>query len=334
MKKMLCFAFLMMIINITNVFANSTIPTLDEIVNKFNTQEDIVYINNNGGSAVAKTENNKIIVETKSSEGNYHIEFPLNGNILSSTVKQDDFNGALIIMYLINAIGLCHGYNDGDLQATLNSEEILNYEVENEGVEMIINPDGQVNFKTDISKKIPLVDVTNVYIGVEDLDDLKEFISGNGSAEMSKGNVWFNKSGYYGENTLLVAEKNELTKNTYNSILSIIEVMFESQDVVDYFKNNYKSIGNNKEFTGVKIEVNPVKDDWENGLIPDDSGYKFVRISIDKNDINELNLSGNINSPENPDTGEVHQLTILFVILVIVNIVFLYFRKKNLFHNI
>jgi len=37
---------------------------------------------------------------------------------------------------------------------------------------------------------------------------MKEFISGDGSADAEEGNVWINKSGYDGDNTLLITEKN------------------------------------------------------------------------------------------------------------------------------
>ena len=117
----------------------------------------------------------------------------------------------------------------------------------------------------DITKKIPLVDFSNTYIEVSDLQDLKKYISGDGSAEKSKGNIWFNKSGYDGEYTLLVAEKGNLTENTYKSVLSILEVMFDNDKVIQHFKNNYPNISTgDKEFKGFNIKVNPKeKTQWE-----------------------------------------------------------------------
>ena len=50
-----------------------------------------------------------------------------------------------------------------------------------------------------------MLDLSNDYFKVEDLDFGKEFIAGDGSSNQSKGNVWYNKSGYDGDNTVLVA---------------------------------------------------------------------------------------------------------------------------------
>ena len=136
----------------------------------------------------------------------------------------------------------------------------------------------------DITKKIPLADFSDTYIEVSDLQSLKEYISGEGSAEKRKGNIWFNKSGYDGEYTLLVAEKGNLTENTYKSVLSILEVMFNNDKVIQYFKSNYPNISSgDKEFNGFSIKVNPTdKTEWEESLIPSDRGYEFIRIVIDK----------------------------------------------------
>ena len=46
---------------------------------------------------------------------------------------------------------------------------------------------------------------------------------------------------------------------------------------------NYPEITSaTKEFAGIKIEVNPTKTESEQTAIPDSSGYKFVRMTIDK----------------------------------------------------
>ena len=122
--------------------------------------------------------------------------------------------------------------------------------------------------------------MSNAYVKVSDLEDLRSFISGDGSAQQIKGNIMFYKSGYDENNTLLVAEKNQLTDNTYKSILSLIEVMFDSSKAADYFKTNYSSLSiGNKEFKGFKVEVNPSKTEEED-MVPSNS--EFVRVTIDK----------------------------------------------------
>ena len=242
-----------------------------------------------------------MIITSKVYDEDKEFEYKLDGNVLSITLNKDDFIGSMVTTHLVDSIGQLHGYKDGKLILTLNSEEIMNYTIEKEGYEIKQLDDGMVSIKVDLSKKIPLIDISKIYIKVTDLQNSKKYISGDGCAEKAKGNIWFNKCGYNGENTLLVAEENNLTENTYKSILSIIEVMFDSSKASDYFMTNYSGISiGNKEFKGFKIEVNPIKTKWEEKLLPSDSGYKFVRISIDKDLVNSaIDESNNNNTKQN-----------------------------------
>lgn len=331
MKKILIIAFLLLFMGITNVMAE-TAPTLNQIVERFNNSKTVKGFEEGGTKYEASISNNNIIVKVTSTNESKTVEFIVNNNIISTTINNDDFIGMFAIMIITDAIGTLHGYEEGAVNDTLNSEEFIDYRLETEGIELIPNENEKLDFKIDISKKIPLVDVTNVYIGVEDLDDLKEFISGNGSAESSKGNVWFNKSGYNGDNTVLIAEKNNLTQNAYLSLISIIDVMFDSTKVLNYFKENYSSLNGNKEFTGFKIELNPVKNQRENSLIPDDEGYEFMRVTIDKNAVNEL-VSNN-EQTQNPDTGTSEGILSLAIILIVSNVLLFYTKRKNKFLKI
>ena len=127
---------------------------------------------------------------------------------------------SIVTVVLTDCIGQLHGYSDGDLFSTLNSDKINSYTVENEGFEIKETTDKNYQMKIDISKKIPLIDAANIYIEVSDLQDVKKYISGDGFTEKNKGNVWFNKNGYGEEHILRIAEKGGLTDNTYKSILS------------------------------------------------------------------------------------------------------------------
>ena len=263
-------------------------PTLEQIANAFNNCSTVKEYATYGSIWKATSNGNKLTISVVANSTTTNLEYTLEDSVLSANFSGDDaFTGLAVTIVLTDSIGQLHGYSDGELFTTLNSDKISNYTVENEGFEAKETSDKNYQIKIDISKKIPLIDASNVYIEVSDLQDLKSYISGDGSAEKSKGNIWFNKSGYDGENTLLIAEKDNLTDNTYKSILSIIEVMFDSGKASDYFKTNYSGISvGNKEFTGFKIEINPIKTEFEEILIPSDSGYKFARITIDKSLVN------------------------------------------------
>ncbi len=292
-KKILILTIIIVISIGLNVYAAT--PTLDQIVNSFNNCKSVKQIKElaDGNSLTASSTGNTLTITAATNDDSTEIVYTLSDNILSTTLAKDDLSGGIASLYLIDSIGQLQGYEDGELFSTLNSEKITNYTVDKEGIEIKNLEDGSVSIKIDISKKIPLIDLSDSYIEVSDLQDLKNYISGDGSAEKSKGNVWFNKSGYNGENTLIVAEKDNLTDNTYKSILSIIEVMFDSSKASDYFKTNYSGMNvGNKEFSGFKIEINPTKTEFEEGLIPLDSGYKFVRITINKSLVNSA-ITGN-----------------------------------------
>ena len=288
MKKVISIIVLMVFVILficNNAYATSV--TLEQIVEKFNKSSIVDDYKNAGGSISATNDVDSINITVNASEKTENVELLLQGNVLSIEIDQEE-SSALVKAYvtssIIDIIGELHGYQEGELAQTVNSDEAKNYTLEKEGYEVENISETKFKIKVDITKKIPLVDFSNTYIEVSDLQDLKKYISGDGFAEKSKGNIWFNKNGYDGEYTLLVAEKGNLTENTYKSVLSILEVMFDNDKVIQHFKNNYPNISTgDKEFKGFSIKVNPKdKTQWEESLIPSDSGYEFVRIVIDK----------------------------------------------------
>ena len=268
-----------------NVYATSI--TLEQIVEKFNKSSIVDTYKNSGGSISATNDVDSINITATLNGTTEDAELLLQENVLSIEIDQQEDSAVFkvyVTVKVIDIIGELHGYQEGELAQTVNSDEAKSYTLEKEGFEEEKISETKFKIKVDITKKIPLADFSNTYIEVSDLQDIKEYISGDGSAETSEGNVWFNKSGYDGEYTLLVAEKGKLTENTYKSILSILEVMFDNEKVIQYFKNEYPSISTgDKEFEGFSIKVNPKeKTQWEETLNPSYMDCEFVRIVIDK----------------------------------------------------
>ena len=322
MKKILIIFFIICLYSIYNINVNAkTIPTLEQIANKFNNHSTVIEYGSMGTVWKATANNNKIIITTNENNITDTKEYTLDNNILSLEIN--DLTGSVITNVLIDCVEQLHGYPEGEIGPTLQSEKITDYTLEKEGLEIKQNSDGESTVKIDISKKIPLLDFSKEYIEVEDLDFFKEYISGDGSAETKKGYIYINKSGYDGENTVLVAEKNKLTDNSYKSILSVIEVMFDSKEAVNYFKNNYSSISSNKEFVGFKIEINPNKTDFEKSIIPDNSGYKFLRITINKDKVNEeIKNKNNDNKKLMTTNYSKVNLIIIILLLFAINLLF------------
>lgn len=294
-------------------------PTLAQIADKFNNCSTVKEYASYGSVWRATVNGNKLNISMTANGETTNIEYTLRGTILETNLSGDSvLAGAMATVVLTDCIGQLHGYAEGELLSTLGSEKINNYTIENEGFEIINMAENSGTIKIDISKKIPLADMSDVYLEVSDLEDLKRYIAGDGFAEKSKGNVWFNKNGTNGENTVLVAEKNNLTDNTYKSILSILEVMFDTDKAPEYFRANYSGLSvGNKEFTGFKVEVNPTKTEFEEDLIPSDSGYKFVRITINKNlakpQIDKTYKLGDINKDGKVDTKDARLALLAYV---------------------
>ena len=308
MKKKILVSFLVLVfmfINFYTIVCYAASFTLDEIANAFNTSSSVEEYAGYGTIMKATSEENKLIISVEYSGQTDTCEYTLDGSIVSGQFPQDDvFSIGLASIILIDEIAQLHGYAEGEIMDTLNSEEVLNYTVDNEGLEMKQASDGTVDIKIDIDKKIPLITIENEYIEVSDLESLKEYISGDGSAQRTKGDIVFHKTGYDNEATVFVGEEGELTENTYKSILSILQVMFDSEEVVNYFKENYSSISvGNKEFSGFKIEVNPEKSNMEKVVLGTDDTYKFIRITIDK-EVARVAAAGNVEEEQPQEEQE------------------------------
>ena len=305
-KKILCSLLIIIcvFVNLYTIVSYAASVTLSEISDSFNNSSSVQEYASYGTVMKATSEENKLIISVEYSGQTDTCEYTLDGSILTTKFSQENaLSAGIATMILIDAIGQLHGYKDGDLFDTLNSAEVVNYTVENEGFEIKESSDGSIDVKIDIDKKFTLVNVENAYIEVSDLEDIKEYISGDGFAQKSKGNIIMHKSGYDTEATVFVGEEGELTENAYKSVLSILQVMFNSEEVVDYFKENYGSITTeNKEFRGFKIEINPEKSNTEEVVLGTDDTYKFIRITIDK-ELARAVATGNVKEEEQQENG-------------------------------
>ena len=61
--------------------------------------------------------------------------------------------------------------------------------------------------KTNINKKLELLDLANIYITTDDLISYADFIKDDGCAQSNKGNVIFHKCGYGDEATITIGER-------------------------------------------------------------------------------------------------------------------------------
>ena len=215
---------------------------------------------------------------------------------------------------LIDCIEQFHGYAEGEFFDTLNTTQVANYTLADEGLRIETNSPSRFYTQINIATVIPTLDV-NTYVKEEDLTDLANNIKGDGIAKFKKGNIVFYKYTVNDKDILTIGELGDFTYKIDKSILTVLKVMFGTNAPVDYFKTNYPSVDSDKNFAGYTVEVNPIKSDVEQHVFSDDQSdqsYKFVRITIDRNAVLEaLNPKQTVKETptttpvtETPTTGE------------------------------
>lgn len=250
-----------------------TAVTLEQVVNKFTSAEALKDYADMGLNITAVSEADTLTI----SVDDVKYIYTLTEGILSATLKNDDLNGAMVLMTFIDSIGQLHGYKEGETFATLNSAEIAGYTIE-KGLEMVVEGD-TITVKIDINKKLELVDFTKVYIQISDFDDNKEYITGDGSAQFGRGNLIFHKEGHDDEAIIIIGEKDKLTDNAYKSLLSTIELIYDKTEA-DKFAVSYPTLSD-KVFDRYILEIDPKLDESDSFMFGDEK-YGIIRLTIDK----------------------------------------------------
>ncbi len=210
------------------------------------------------------------------------ISFVADGNVIANEhVTADQVYYALI---LADAIGHLHGYEYGELYDTFNSDAAASYTVENEGFEAKENG-SYFAIKMDISKKVPLVDLSDYYLTPDEFDTIKGIID-----EGEVGNQSGRKAQYAydvlvgnDESYITIGEEGEITDGTYKSILSALEVIYGDK-VVEYFQEIYPEFREGGYVVdGFEIDYDAIVDTEEQPMF---DGYKIVSVKVNNEFVN------------------------------------------------
>lgn len=233
---------------------------LEEIVNTFNSKGDMLAFSQYGININAITnKKNKILISlTGDNFQDMELEYSVKKNILSgkfSVNQNNSFFVDLATIYLIDTICELNGYEKDQVLPSITDTLIANYTLENEGL-LFRHSNGSIEVQMDINKKIPLVDFSKVYLELDDVLYGKNDML-NGSFTTQRGNIMATVETKDGVSEITIGERPEITENSYKSLLTIIEVLFDNEKAVEYIKNNYSGIEEgNKKFGGVNIELN------------------------------------------------------------------------------
>ena len=122
--------------------------------------------------------------------------------------------------------------------------------------------------------------MADVYIDINDFTEYRDKIVGEDYAQISKGNLIFYKIDENGKKYIYFGEPEQLTSRTYNSLLSLIEVIYD-KDTSNLFSKGYKKIENGT-FNNLVLTANYVPVEGEiiyNKLLED---YKILKLEINQ----------------------------------------------------
>ena len=257
MKKILQIIIVMMSLLLLTGCGNSK---LQEIVDIFNNKGDMVAFADYGINITASTnKKNKIIITLNGKNyKNTELEYNFENNVLSgkfNTNANTSFFINLATIYLIDSICQINGYEENEMLPSITDAKIASYTLEKEGL-LFQQKSGSTEVKIDISKKIPKVDFSDVYLEIDDVEYGKNDMQ-NGSFTTQRGNIIANVTTKDGISEITIGEVNNTTDSSYRSLLSIVDVLFDTENASKYIKSKYSSISEgDKDFKGVKIELN------------------------------------------------------------------------------
>lgn len=255
---------------------------LTPLVEAFNSNKLVEVYEKAGGSIKATKDENGFKITINSQGEVIEIAYKLDGSVLSIELDEGDgvfcFTASYITMELLGIIGDLQG--SSTLSQLADFEQASNYTLEKDGFEIEVVSDKKRVIKVDLAKTITSPDLSGVFMDASDFEGMEEFICGDGFVQKSKGSVTICKSGNGNEHSITVGEDGELTSNAYKSLVSMLEVMFEGDDIARYFEQNAPDLSKDVSFDGFTLDVDPEdKDSIEEQIF---SGYRCVRVTIDK----------------------------------------------------
>ena len=231
--------------------------TLKDIAEKINNSETAKSYKDYGYEIKATVNGNELVITTKMADENSSVTYKLEGNILSN--EKISYENVMTALLIVDSVGQAQGYKDGELAENLNAfpDEVSKYTVEKEGFEFK-QTEYDYSLKIDISKKIPLIDMSNLYLKTDEFSMIKDIVAektnGNQSGKVAK--IAYDVFVGDEESTITIGEREKLTTSAYKSILSALEVMYGTK-AVDYFKEKYPEFKEGKTtIDGITIDTN------------------------------------------------------------------------------
>lgn len=228
-----------------------------------------------------KTAKDTIVINISNDQTTDSLTGTLANNILTYEIAKDDSNILLkgkLLYSIADSIGQVNGNDKGYVSSILGSLDYSKMSIKNNGIE--IYSDGNKNvYKFKVDKKFELGSAADVYFTFDDFINYKDKIIKEGYAQTTKGNLIFYKINENGKNIIYFGEPEALTTRTYNSVLSLLEVMYDS-NTSNLFSKAYKHLETGT-FNNLSFIVNyePTEDEVIYSKLL--SNYKIFKLVID-----------------------------------------------------
>ena len=255
--------------NISNYEKTYTIPiSLNDIINNFN--ENILLNEIDNYQINTDIVENNLIVTLTNEEEIKTYEFVFNNRNLSIDVADD--MGLNLFIIVADSIGAFYGLDENEVYLYLSSIDINNNKIQ--GITVTENSNSYL-YSINIDHKIDTSDLNIMYIKLEDLQEYSDAIVENETIQIFKRKILLYEQVDETGKTFIIGEKDQLTSLTYNTILSIIELLYPNE--INSFKTSYPNI-ETIAFDRYIITVNPTLN--SDILNKYQDRYKFVEIKI------------------------------------------------------
>ena len=295
---------------------NAADVDIDDVVKALNNGNVAKSYKDAGGSIKATHDKDSVDIKIDVSNEKYEMSFSLDGNIVTAYIKKDDkdaFSKAYIMQELIEEASILHGYRYGEITNMINSGVLDDYKIETHGLQQTLDENGNLEVKVDVSKKIPSASLDDIYLEKTDLESCREYITGDGFCGKTKGNVYFYISGYSNDKNIVIAEKNNITDNSYMSFMSAIEIMFNGDvgaisKITSYVPDFMLSSSN----SGISVNLNEseIAGDVLDYDYLKQNGYSIVLIKIEKDKFpisNDTPVQDGDSTQDNPGSGTLEE---------------------------
>ena len=252
--------------------------TLNDILNNFNNNENVNQLKETS-DITASINNNVITIDVTTDGQTNSYLFTLENRDLVFEINPNDLTSNLLFLIICDNIGQFHSLKTNEVYNYLSSIDLTTTAVN--GITLNQLQNGNYQVRINIDTKIDTSSLNTMYIELNDLESYREFLEGTGTVQIPKGNLMLYKEGNENNSTILIGEKDNLTNLTYNSILSVIELLYP--DDLENFKTGYPNL-ETISFDRYTITMNPELTGTLETLYGQyQNEYKFILIEINKN---------------------------------------------------